>query len=106
MGVSRIKILDAATTTATGSTFPAGQQYKPSRTFSGSIAGTGAVSATVLIEVTNNPDAGWGLHVTLTMSGTTTDTAHGAAEGSWSYYRARVTAISGTGCAATVWMGA
>lgn len=78
------------------------------KTVQAHVAGTGAVTATVVIEVTNNTAlASSALTIaTITLSGTTT-----AVDGTlisaqrWGYYRARLTAISGTGAVANVWTG-
>ena len=67
-----------------------------------SVAGTGAVSATIAIEVRNDPNGAWMAYGTLTASGTTT--ASDAINGNvpWVEHRARCTAISGTGAVANV----
>ncbi len=99
-----IKIMDAVTTTATGTAYYAGHKFRPQRTFQAIVAGTGSVSATVLIEVSLN-NSNWELLATIALTGTTSDSDGGAAEAPWQWYRARVSAISGTGAAVTVWMG-
>jgi hypothetical protein len=69
--------------------------------FTASVKGTGPVSATVLIEVRNTPEGIPALLGTITLSGT------GEAADGFGYpapfyeYRARITAISGTGAVAT-----
>lgn len=74
------------------------------RTFSVFVAGTGAVTATVLIEVSNDGtvffEAG-----TVTLSGTTIDADGFAMNAKWAYVRTNVTAITGTGAAVTVTLG-
>lgn len=74
------------------------------RTFSAFVAGTGAVTATVLIEVSNDGtvffEAG-----TVTLSGTTVDADGFAINAKWAYTRINVTAITGTGAAVTVTLG-
>lgn len=74
------------------------------RTFSVFVAGTGAVTATVLIEVSNDGtvffEAG-----TVTLSGTTVDGDGFAINAKWAYTRTNVTAITGTGAAVTVTLG-
>ena len=74
-------------------------------TFTGRVAGTGAVSATVAIEVRNDPAGVWVLAGTLTMSGTTSAGDGFAMAARYLQYRANVTAISGTSAAVTVTMG-
>jgi hypothetical protein len=75
-------------------------------TFTGRVAGTGAVSATVAIEVRNDAAGVWINAGTLTMSGTTTAGDGFAMAARYLQYRATVTAISGAGAAVTVTMGA
>jgi hypothetical protein len=86
-----------------------GQEFKigvnrPNRTWQASIAGTGAVSATVLVQVSND-GTNWLTLVTFALSGTTTDQAGETTQAPWAYTRANVTAISGTGAVVTVTMG-
>ena len=90
-----------ATTTATGTAI-----YKdaPKATLQATVSGTGAVSATVIIDVSNDA-LNWIPAVTFTLSGTTSATDGTATDASWKYVRSRVTAISGTGAKVTVLMG-
>lgn len=72
-------------------------------TFQATVSGTGAVSATVDIEVSND-----GVNVvdtvagTIALSGTTSDSDGITVDAPWGFWRANVTAISGTGAAVTV----
>lgn len=63
------------------------------------LTGTGAVSATVIHEGTNDPLGltGWTTIVTYTLSGTNEVSDGDVLEHSWLKTRARCTAISGTG---------
>lgn len=62
------------------------------------LAGTGALTATVTIEVSCTSLAGsWILAGTHTLSGTTTATDAFVLNAPWPYIRANVTAITGTG---------
>lgn len=73
------------------------------KTFQASVTGTGAVTATVVIEVSNHPTLlGWVELGTITLSGTTTTTDGFASQESWAHCRARLSAISGT--SATVYV--
>ena|ERR1044072_3596879 len=102
-------ILDNATTTGAGDGY-----YKdsPYSTFQAVVEGSGAVSATVDIEVTNQVDV-TGTPVnwcatpmgTITLSGTTSDSDGFTTAAPWKYVRANVTAISGTGASVDVLMG-
>jgi hypothetical protein len=67
------------------------------------VTGTGAVAATVKIEVSNNGTT-WLEHpdYTITLSGTTTDADGFTDADSWTYHRSNVTAISGTGATVVV----
>lgn len=91
------------TTTATGDKI-----YKdsPSATFQAIVAGTGAVTATVVIDGSND-GTNWCSTVlgTITLSGTTTNSDGFTTTAPWKYVRARVTAISGTSATVTVLMG-
>ena len=74
-------------------------------TFDATVAGTGSVSATVLIECRNSPGSAAKTYGTFSLSGTTSasDVATGgAALPAFTQYRSNVTAISGTGAAVTV----
>jgi hypothetical protein len=70
------------------------------------VVGTGAVSATVEIQFSND-GTNWMSHAdyTITLSGTTSDVDAFTAEDAYAYHRASVTAISGTGAAVTVVVG-
>jgi hypothetical protein len=66
--------------------------------YQANVTGTGAVTATVVIEVSNSPTVhGWMTMATITLSGTTTATDGIVDDASWGFCRARTTAISGTG---------
>jgi hypothetical protein len=84
-------------------------QYKdsPHATFQATVVGTGAVSATVAIEVSN--DALFVVSTvagTITLSGTTSSSdGFTTQHAPWKFVRANVTAISGTGATVTCLMG-
>lgn len=65
-----------------------------------SVVGTGAVAASVVIEVSNGGGQ-WLELGTITLSGTTSDSDGFAYSARWSLIRARLTSISGTGAAVT-----
>lgn len=92
---------NGVTTTTTGNGL-----YKdaPKAAIQASVAGTGAISATVAIDVSND-NTNWINAGTITLSGTTSATDGFTTDSPWKYIRARVTAISGTGATATVLMG-
>lgn len=95
--------LARTTTTATGS-----GMYKdaPQTTFQATVTGTGAVTATVVIEVSLD-NTNWVATPlgTITLSGTTSASDGFTTDAPWKYVRARVTAITGTGAGVTVDMG-
>lgn len=68
------------------------------------VAGTGAVSAGAVVEVTNTPgDANsWRTLFTLSASGTTAASDSAVAQAAWMAYRVRSTSITGTSAAANV----
>ena len=100
-------LLSAATGTGAGDTITALRPVP--RTFFATVTGTGAVSATVYIEVSGdgvNYLTGANSLCTLTLSGTTTATDGCAVPAAmWPYIRANVNAISGTSAAVTVRIG-
>lgn len=106
--VSQFRLLNAVTTTTTGTAVDTSQsEQQEERNFHAWVAGTGAVSATVLVEVssTNNAPA-WITLGTITLSGTTVVADGFVSDEAWQYVRGKVTAISGTGAAVTLVMGA
>lgn len=100
------KLLDAVIVTGPGSTFVTDAPATPGLgsdrlSFQAIIIGTGAVSATIQIEVSNDRTY-WEVLHTITLSGTTSDHDGIADELPWAFVRGNVTAISGTGAAVTV----
>lgn len=91
------------TTTGVGTSI-----YKdsPYSTFQGIVTGTGAVTATINIEVSND-GVNWVVTPmgTIVLSGTTSVSDGFTSAAPWKYIRANVTAISGTGAIAQVLMG-
>lgn len=70
-----------------------------------SVAGTGAVTATVLVEATlDAATMGWAPVYSVDLSGTTSASALSVILGGAAQYRASVTAISGTGATVAVRM--
>ena len=74
-------------------------------TVQATVSGTGAVSATVAIEGSND-GTNWLTLGTITLRGTTSATDGFAFSAPWVYIRSNCTAISGTGAALSVVMGA
>lgn len=78
----------------------------PTTTFQAVVTGTGAVTATIAIEYSND-----GVNVlstvggTITLSGTTTASDGFTSSAPWKYARANVTSVTGTGATVQVWMG-
>lgn len=68
------------------------------------VTGTGAVTATAVLEGTNDPTGvnGWQTIATLSASGTTSASDSVVAQHTWAQLRARSTALTGTGAAAVV----
>lgn len=77
------------------------------RTFQASVVGTaGAQAATVAIQVTNDIRIGLPLPLaTMDLAGTPSDTEGFASQAMWTYVRAVLTGLSGTGAKCTVTMG-
>lgn len=97
----RVVPILSATATGVGAAF---DQQDNMATFQAIVTGTGSVSATIDIEVSNN-NVNWLVLQTLTLSGTTSATDGIASNAPWGYVRAEVTAISGTGATVNVLMG-
>ncbi len=96
-------ILNGKLTTGDSDTFAINPQ---ARTFDAKVVGTGAVTATVIIYVSNTGASNdWITAGTITLSGTTSDVDGFAMNAKWAYTKANVSAISGTGAAVTVTMG-
>lgn len=100
--MSQTKILLAAViATGAGSSSNIAPELK-NRAIVASLAGTGAISATVTIEVSND-NVNWATRATLTLSGTTTASDTDVdAPSPFPYVRGNVTAIAGTGAALTL----
>lgn len=78
----------------------------PYSTFHGFVTGTGTVSATISIQVSNDGVTWCTTPMgTITLSGTTSAADGFTSQAPWKYIRANVTAISGTGATAQVLMG-
>lgn len=68
------------------------------KTFQASVTGTGLVTATVVIQASHLPDVhGWVDLGTITLGQTTQASDGFTSASSWPYFRAKITAISGTG---------
>lgn len=96
-------LLQGATTTTTGD-----WKYKdaPNSTTQATVTGTGAVTATVVIDVSNDGVNAIATALgTITLSGTTSSSDGFVTNAPWKYVRARVTAISGTGATVNVNLG-
>lgn len=94
-----VTLLSGVTVTGAGAT----TLFKHSitqRTVQATVLGTGAVSATVVIEVSNDA-TNWLTAGTITLSGTTTASDGFVFVAPWLNIRGNVTAISGTGAAVT-----
>ena len=97
--------------TTTNSNSNAIFKESPLSSFQGIVTGTGAVTATVDIQVTNEDEtatgvkANWVAFGTITLTGTTTATGGFCTEASWRWVRAAVTNVTGTGATVEVLMG-
>ena len=93
-----------STTTITGAWFGVPTEDYVYRNFQVVETGTGAITATTILEVSNDGSNAITL-ATVSSSGTTTAIDGFVSPANWPYVRARVTAISGTGAAVVVTMG-
>lgn len=78
--------------------------YQANRTFQASVAGSGAVGATVIIEGSND-NAHFLALGTITLAGTDSATDGFVSQAAWNYVRAHCTAISGSDAVVNVSMG-
>lgn len=98
-----VTIMSAKTSTGDGDVFAVSPSL---RTIDAKVVGTGAVTATVIIYVSNTGASDdWITAGTITLSGTTSDVDGFAMSAKWAYMKANLSAISGTGAAVTVTMG-
>ena len=100
--VKTVKLLNEQTTTTISAVV---EPWGTRRTVKADVAGTGAVSATVIVQVSND-ESGTFLDLgTLLLSGTTTASAGLAMDAAWRYMRVNMSAVSGTGAKVTVTLG-
>jgi hypothetical protein len=95
----RITLLNGATTVAAGSSFSG---VSAPQSFQGTVIGTGAVTATIVVQVSNDAGGNWFTLGTISLSGTTSATDGFTSQASWDLMRGNITAISGTGAAVTL----
>ena len=101
IGIGEPFVMQTATTTVAGSSCTPITSY---RTFQAVVTGTGAVSATVQIQVSND-NVNWLLAGTCSPSGTTSAIDGFVSTAPWVYVRSNVTAISGTSAQVVVTLG-
>lgn len=100
--VKVVTLLSAVTTTGAGGA--GGPSISGRKTFQAKVVGTGAVTATVKVQVSND-NSQWIDLGTITLSGTTSASDGFVSDAPWAYFRGNVTAISGTGAAVTLVAG-
>ena len=93
----------ATSVTATGVQTALGPVETAARGIQATVVGTGAVAATVNIEVSND-NVNFLVLGTVALTGTTSASDGFASQAQWGYIRANITAISGTGAAVSVMM--
>ena len=107
--MSKVTILPTTTVApTTGVVFEAlndGLAIVPNNNYQATVTGTGAVTATVLIEVSND-GIGWITAATISLTATDIDTDSANIAVPWVYRRATLSAISGTSATVTVTMAA
>jgi len=102
--MSQVKTINVFTNRTTTGTSEIIQPWGTRRTIEATVTGTGAVSATVVVQISND-ETNWLTLTTLTLSGTTTAFDGAAMDAAWRYMRVNLSAISGTGAAVTVIVG-
>lgn len=79
--------------------------YGSNRTFQATVSGTGAVSATVVVEATNDPSMANFLALgTITLSGTGSASDGFPSNTNWVFVRMRVSAVSGSAATVNGWI--
>lgn len=98
-----LTILPAATAASTGPGVSLLSEDTRNIAYQATLTGTGAVTASIVVEVSND-NVGWisDSTSTLSLSGTTVASVGFVSSATWAYARARVTAITGTGAAVVV----
>jgi len=107
---------NATNSTTANATSGAIFKESPFTTFQGVVTGTGAVTATIAIQVTNDPNSvglagaspsasNWVALGTITLSGTTSASDGFTTQAPWRFVRAVVTNLTGTGAVCSVLMG-
>lgn len=97
----KIDMLKSATAPAVGDRI-SGQPKD--RTFQATVSGTGAVTASVVIEASNDAN-GWLSAGTITLSGTDLASDGFPSTTMWSHVRARLVSVTGVGAKVDVTMG-
>jgi hypothetical protein len=96
-------MLDAKATTGAGEVFyfnsNGGSNQK---SFQATVSGSGAVTATVKVQVRNSDDHNWQDAVTITLSGTDTVSGASAHEAPFEQWRGYLSAITGTDAVVTL----
>jgi len=101
--ISSVTILDSATTTETGASHNFWGKYFTFHATGSTSSGAG--SATILIEVSND-NSNFITMATISLTLSTSVSSDGfASQAPWRYQRARVSAISGTGASVSVTVG-
>lgn len=88
------KLIDGAIGTGAGASLE--NSFEDSTSLQATVDGTGAVGATVTIEVSND-DIHWDTLATIILSGTDSDSDSVTVDCMFAFVRGNVTAISGTG---------
>lgn len=91
-------LMSGVTTNTNGTTYDRPENLW---SYQASIAGTGAVSCTVTIQVSND-GVNWETFGTMSLTGTTSDTDTLTGDAPWAVHRAVTSSISGTGATVAV----
>lgn len=96
-------LTDATTTPLTGNGVP---KAAPKSTFQATVTGTGALTATVVIEASNDRTNWVATPLgTISLSGNDSVSDGFTTDAPWKYVRARISALTGTGATVNVLMG-
>jgi hypothetical protein len=99
-----VQFADGTTSTTTTQVSKAYTPWGALLSVQARVAGTGAVAASVAIQVSDNA-TNWITATTLSLSGTDVAFDGAAYHATWAYYRVSVSGITGTGATVTAWLG-
>lgn len=99
----QVEWADGETSTTTNQSSRTYHVWGPQISVQAKVAGTGAVTADVAVEVSNN-NTDWITSTTIALTDTDEDVDGAAISAAWAYYRLTLTNLTGTGATCTAWI--